>query len=176
MSCSFIFTNEKEGPYQLLHRSQPADCIAPFPPTPFPTFGAGKERHRYHLLCLHQISPLLPTAVPQPARWVGHGEGIAQSFSATLLSSLPFSSFTLMWLYIYRKNTYRTTTYPFFSHKLSLSHHAPPRAPQHLQALCSVFWPCLSPGLSYSTPWPPNTACGAQVFPPHTAHSSIPLF
>lgn len=83
--------------------------------------------------CLHQISPLLPTTVLQPARWEGHGEGIAQSSSATLLSPLPFSSLTLMWLYIYEKHI-QNNRLPF-----SLSHHAPPQAPQHLQTFCVLF-------------------------------------
>lgn len=115
--------------------------------------------------CLHQISPLLPTTVLQPARWEGHGEGIAQSFSATLLSPLPFSSLTLMWLYIYEKhiqNNHLPFLFPYtlsFTPCPSSGSSAPPNI------LCSVFWPCLLPGQPYSTPCPPALPVEPRSFP-----------
>lgn len=114
--------------------------------------------------CLHQISPLLPTAVPQPARWEGHREGIAQSFSATLLSSLPFSSLTLMWLYTYEKhiqNNHLPFLFPYalsFTPCPSSGSSAPPSI-----MVCFLTLPVTRPALLHTLP--PSTACGAQVFP-----------
>lgn len=174
MSCSFIFTNEKEGPYQLLCRSQPADCIAPFPHTPFPTFGAGRERHHYHLL----LASDQPTTAHycSPASKMGRtwGRDSTEFFCYPAIPFTLFLSHSNVTIYIWKTHTEQPPTLSFSIH--SLFHTMPLlrllSTSKH-SVFCFLTLPVTRPALLHTLP--PSTACGAQVFPPHTAHSSFNL-
>lgn len=159
MSCSFIFTNEKEGPYQLLCRSQPADCIAPFPHTPFPTFGAGRERHHYHLL----LASDQPTTAHycSPASKMGRtwGRDSTEFFCYPAIPFTLFLSHSNVTIYIWKTHTEQPPTLLSFTPCPSSGSSAPPNI------LCSVFWPCLLPGQPYSKPFPPALPVEPRSFP-----------